>query len=272
MNLFQEMLQKVTRSSYHDQMMRFTAPLHDHFGINHFWYYSITNSGDYCFWGTNTKWCEHCFDGALVANFPLLRHPDIASTGITLMKCSPDDAYKSTLQTAWDKFQINFNINIAQKTATGVEAFGFASRFCDTQADERLLNELPLLRHFIKAFKEKHKKLFELLNNNRVNLIDHFGSRFYERPQTTHIPHDPNAFLRKIGLGWIFCLTPRERDIIELLPSCFSSREIAKRLNLSTRTVENYLATIKSKLNCSSKSELIQKAQEYFFINNGGQL
>lgn len=37
---------------------------------------------------------------------------------------------------------------------------------------------------------------------------------------------------------------------------------IANQLQLSTRTVENYLATIKSKLCCQSKLELIQKAQE----------
>lgn len=264
MNPFQAMLQKVTSSRHHDQMLRFAAPLDEHFGINHFWYYSIKNTGEYCFLGTHTKWCEYCFDDKLLANFPVLRHPQIAANGITLMKCSADEGYKNMLQTAWQKFKINFNINLVQKLPNEVIAFGFASRFCDEQADERILNELGLLRHFIKAFREKNSKLFELVNDNRVNLAEHFGARFYEQPKTTTIPHNKDAFLRKIGLSWILCLTPRERDIVELLPNCICCKKIAKRLNLSTRTVENYIATIKSKLSCSSKAELIQKTKAYF--------
>lgn len=263
MNEFQEMFQTVTRSRYHDQMLRFCQPLDDHFGINHFWYYNITKTGDYCFLGTNSKWCEYCFMDKRVAYFPVLRHPDLVENGIMLMKSCQDDDYQKVLDSAWEEFKINFNINIVKKNDAGVEAFGFATRYKDPQADERLINELPLLNAFINAFKEKHEKLFELLDTSRVNLVKQLGARFFERPKTTKLPSDRQSFLRKIGYGWILCLTPREQDILSLIPSCSTSQKIADTLNLSTRTVENYLATIKAKLFCSSKAELMQKALEF---------
>lgn len=39
------MINKVTASPYHNQMMRCILPLNEHFGIKHFWYYKITFSG-----------------------------------------------------------------------------------------------------------------------------------------------------------------------------------------------------------------------------------
>ena len=262
MKQFRQMLSKITSSPYHDQMQRFAAPLQDHFGINHFWYYRITNTGDYSFLGTHTKWCEYCFDEAAVSYFPSLRHPTIATSGISLMKSWPDASYNAMLQTAWDKFQINFNINLVERLPDGVEAFGFASGFNDPQADERLLNNLPLLTQFTKVFREKHQNLFSVANDNRINLATHFGALFYEQPKTMVIPSDKSIFLHKIGLGWIFSLTPREQEVVELLSSGFSAPYIAGELGLSSRTVENYINTIKSKLSCSSKSELIEKAKQ----------
>ena len=263
MKSFHEMLRKVTHSPYYDQMLRFAQPLHDHLGINHFWYYRITSSGDYSYLGTHAAWSEFCFDRSLSASFPCLRHPNSLQSGISLMKSTNDAGYQQTLQTAWEKFGINFNINLQQKIPNGIEAFGFASKFDDLHADERVLNELPLLQHFINNFRNKHKKLFELLDEASVNIASHFGQIFYERQKALSLPLERKELICKMGLSWIFTLTAREKDVLHFVANGQTALSIAEALGLSVKTVENYLATIKSKLMVATKTDLIQKAREF---------
>jgi DNA-binding CsgD family transcriptional regulator len=54
-------------------------------------------------------------------------------------------------------------------------------------------------------------------------------------------------------------LTKRESEIMKHLLNGKTSRKIAEILQISFRTVENYIAHIKIKMNVSSKSELIDK-------------
>lgn len=178
------------------------------------------------------------------------------------MKKNADDGFKNVLRVAWEKFRINFNINLVKSIPEGVEAFGFATRFDDPGADERLLNHLPLLRHFTTIFQEKHRKLFQLLHEHQIDLSSHFGPVFYERGKEVAFPIKRDHFLSKIGFQSLFTLTQRELDIVRLIAHGYPASYIANELHLCRRTVENYLATIKSKLSCNSKIELIHKAQE----------
>jgi DNA-binding CsgD family transcriptional regulator len=262
MKSFHDMFQKITESPYYDQMLKFAAPLNDHFGINHFWYYRITFSGHYCFLGTHTSWNEFCFDHSLVCQFPFLRHPQTLQAGISLMKSYEEPDYKKLLLLAWEKFQINFNINIHKNISDGIEAFGFASHFNDPKSDERLLNQLPLLIRYAQAFRQQNKKLFQLLDDQQVNLSALWGSKFYEGQKEIAIPLDRKLFLRKMGFEAFFSLTPRELDVLKLLSQGFPASYIAQELHLTKKTIENYTATIKCKLSCQSKVEMIKKTQD----------
>jgi DNA-binding CsgD family transcriptional regulator len=51
-------------------------------------------------------------------------------------------------------------------------------------------------------------------------------------------------------------LTPREREVVMLAAANNSSREIAARLDLSVRTVDNYLGRAYAKLGVSGRAEL----------------
>ena len=64
---------------------------------------------------------------------------------------------------------------------------------------------------------------------------------------------------RTEGLRWADQpedLTPREHEIAELAARNVSSREIAERLGISTRTVDNLLGRVYAKLGISSRQEL----------------
>lgn len=55
-------------------------------------------------------------------------------------------------------------------------------------------------------------------------------------------------------------LTPRERDVLNLLVEGLSQREIAGRLEISPRTVEVYKARMMEKLQCGSLAEVVRTA------------
>lgn len=51
-------------------------------------------------------------------------------------------------------------------------------------------------------------------------------------------------------------LTQREFDVLKLI-RCFKYHEIGEMLGLSRRTVESYVAKVKSKFNCQNKYEMV---------------
>lgn len=52
-------------------------------------------------------------------------------------------------------------------------------------------------------------------------------------------------------------LSIRQSECLYYLVRGMSAKQIAKILNLSHRTVEDYIESLKNKLNCDAKSELI---------------
>ncbi len=63
-------------------------------------------------------------------------------------------------------------------------------------------------------------------------------------------------------------LTPRENECLFFLVRGMTAKEIASAMQISNRTVEKYTATIRQKLNCNSRSALVEKASELGLIYN----
>ncbi len=57
-------------------------------------------------------------------------------------------------------------------------------------------------------------------------------------------------------------LTPRERDVLQLLASGLQHRDIAERLQISPRTVEVYKARMMEKLQLRTLAEVIRFGTE----------
>jgi two-component system response regulator NreC len=58
-------------------------------------------------------------------------------------------------------------------------------------------------------------------------------------------------------------LTPREREVLRLLARGNTNRQIAERLDLSIRTIENHRANLMAKLGLFSRVELVNYAEEH---------
>jgi FixJ family two-component response regulator len=57
-------------------------------------------------------------------------------------------------------------------------------------------------------------------------------------------------------------LTPREREVLDLLADGLQHREIAERLGISPRTVEVYKARMMEKLQCRTLAEIVRLGSE----------
>lgn len=53
-------------------------------------------------------------------------------------------------------------------------------------------------------------------------------------------------------------LSPREREVLDLLVEGLANKEVANRLDLSTRTVEGHRARLMEKLACGSLAEMVR--------------
>jgi DNA-binding CsgD family transcriptional regulator len=55
-------------------------------------------------------------------------------------------------------------------------------------------------------------------------------------------------------------LSPREREVFQLVAEGLRTKEIAARLGIGTKTVDTHRARLMKKLNCGSTAELVRIA------------
>ena len=67
--------------------------------------------------------------------------------------------------------------------------------------------------------------------------------------------------------GYVEPLTPREVDVLRLVASGHTNREIAERLTLSVRTVESHRANLMAKLCLHSRAELVRYAAAHGYLD-----
>lgn len=127
-------------------------------------------------------------------------------------------------------------------------------RYCDGEIQIHFSTKKPL-------YDEENQIIgtifscFKMQNTNLFILKDHLE---INRP----------GFYEIGGLYDKYNLSSRESECLFFLIRGYTAKEIARRLNLSAKTIEYYIDQIKSKLSCLKKSELIEKAIDIGFIFN----
>ena len=61
-------------------------------------------------------------------------------------------------------------------------------------------------------------------------------------------------------------LSPRQREVMELVAAGLSSKQIAQQLGISSRTVENYRAWVMERMDAANVAELVRKV---LLVQNG---
>jgi len=130
---------------------------------------------------------------------------------------------------------------------------------CSLSADSVLIQGEPCYLLVLMNITERKRSEMELVAAIEAAMQDTswFSQKLIEKLATVK-----NVSVQKLpGLSYAD-LTPRERDVLELICEGLADKEIAARLKLAPNTVRNHVATVYSKLAVHSRSEAIVWARE----------
>lgn len=94
------------------------------------------------------------------------------------------------------------------------------------------------------------------------------GQAFIEQPLATELARQRPSATAPMR-GRLAEMTPREMEIFIMLARGIANREIAERLCISSKTVSNHVALLKSKLAVSSQAELVHLAIDQGLLRVG---
>lgn len=234
-------------------------PLLDQFGVNYFYYCRVSNSGWYSSFSNNVEWNKWWFDKKIHQEAFYFLQPGHYRNGFTLSFPFFEKQFSQIQKIASEQFDIHYILELTYKSGKGIESYGFSSSQFNHSILAYYLSELSSLKLFFKYFRERHPEIFNQLDENQFNLAKEIGSAFSTATTPLFQEHPPFSFFKNIGMDIFSELSQREKQICENLIKGLSANEIAYLFHLSKRTVEYYIENIKGKLNCLSKSELVEK-------------
>jgi DNA-binding CsgD family transcriptional regulator len=102
----------------------------------------------------------------------------------------------------------------------------------------------------------------QVLHTLQMNIQDEALRESFVRKVNEYLPKEKIVSKRQSESDQFGGLTPRERDVAHFLAQGKSNREIAEKLVLSERTVENHVGNILTKLGFDSRSQIAVWAME----------
>ena len=251
-------------------------PLFSNFGLTVFGYSHFLANGRYLDICTHTQWQKHYLEEFASKTFikdyiGKIRQTD---TKYILWDNRPDiPREKNFSQFIIDScsYDIWHGFSIYKKHDNSLEAWHFATTKENYEVINFYLNRLDLLYHFILYFKDQAGKIIDTNDPKKLIRIEDRcpqnlelqGGEITKRPQDFISQTVIKRFSLTTERGIVF-ISKREAECMRHLGASKTVKEIAKVMSLSPRTVESYLTNIKNKLNCSSKSEIINLFEQNY--------
>lgn len=258
--MFDVMHRKYT-CRYNDKLRKLIAPWQKNLFVSHFCYYKITDEGNYTSISSNVAFAEFFFDQKLHFQCPYLVHPKHFQSGISLTKIIQEELFLKQMALIEKNFQMKQSITIIQKESKDMHGFLFATHLNDKVTENFYINELPLLNLFINRFKKEFQSIIQNMNEDMIYLPPHVGPRFHKSVEMIPKISNRKEFLKDLGVQYPK-ITRRESDVLRLIATGMTSRDIATTLLLSTRTIEKYIEILRGNFLCDTKYDLEVKAFE----------
>lgn len=230
-------------------------------GIDYFHYARMYNDGSVMLLVSNAGWHKHVFMKEKPGPWP--------SGGIALEEgCYLWDSiyHHELVSDAYNYFQISSGIVLVKKYKGYHDIFSFGAAKGVEDVINFCFNNIDILEKFTLYFKEKLSETIQIADNNRIIVPSAMKDKKHLRSAALFLSEDlKKQFLSEIGFlneemtveNCNLNLRKREIDVLNYISKGKTAKETANILGLSPRTVERYLANAKERLNCFSKSQLI---------------
>lgn len=169
-----------------------------------------------------------------------------------LLLPNQNDGFSQVIFDYKNYFDINFGINFYERYESYFDLFSFFTRDDSPSKINHMINHIDIFEKFKLYFKEKAAKLIAKSAQNEIILPQHM------RPNLSGLKKDPrlkrHCFTTQ---GQKNYLTDRELEVIKYLAQGCTAKDAGKLSGLSPRTIENYLANIRTRLGIHKKHEII---------------
>jgi DNA-binding CsgD family transcriptional regulator len=243
------------------------------FGIHHFTYQKQLKNGRRISLSNKPAWIEDYYNLHLYES-SLFEEPfDLEESRFNLWF---DDYELEVYQHGKLYYNTMHSISIIEQKKGYSEAYLFATTPDNPQAIHFLSNHREILYHFILYLKDRGKLIFKEAEENSILIPREKKSAneefwFKSIAWNEDLKQKTADFFNKTAIRQFnfsdenmegIHLTQREITCIFHLLNYKTATETAKLMNISQRTVESYLETIKNKFSANTKAELIQKINE----------
>jgi DNA-binding CsgD family transcriptional regulator len=150
------------------------------------------------------------------------------------------------------RFQVGSTADFIERKMGFFEQISLMSSKDNDWAANFILNKNTACEDFFMKFRDEMSSIFPSAEKNRF-LLD---SKMF-----------PSIKWPKLSNFSKLKLSRREKECFDKIVLGLTVREIALRLNLSIRTVEHYIESLRSKLGCSKKTEIIERGIELKLID-----
>jgi DNA-binding CsgD family transcriptional regulator len=236
----------------HDQKIKhICAPLVDDLGIPIFTYSFVEADGRFGFLTNALDFNVYYFETKLHLQNPYFAHPALFRSGYAMLPCSVEEEVQKVLSKRFDADHFFLSLNSNSQV---MEAFIFANVNENLSGSQSYLSRLDLLNKFSRYFKREAKNLIGKMRADCFNIKAEKGEFFDTSPNVPLTIYDPKIqnFLKKVT-----GLTRQELICLEHFKQGKSAQATAAIMGLSQRTVESYFESMKNKIGCSSKYDLL---------------
>lgn len=237
-------------------------------GVTYISYMKNFKNNKQIYLSNSSDWIKCYYDNALYKSSLFNGDPTIYSSGYYLW---PPYSKKEVFSYGRDEFNSDNGITVIEKQKDFCEFFFFSGDTDNVGLTNLFINNIDLLKRFTIYFKDKANKILISVEKNKITITDHYNDWVACDKEFSSINNATSKYYRDLFIDTttikkyplimekkeIVTLSAREIDCAIGLLEGKTSKEIANKLRVSTRSIEAYLENLKSKLNCYKKSELI---------------